>query len=196
MCRAAAAAACAWLCGTAAAQTKLTDGNLFGAVAQWLADPSAATVEYGAISMWDTGQVTHMAGLFAHSAFNEGVSNWDTAAVTSMQFMFSNTSFNRDVSQWDTSAVLDMRSMYSFNGVFDQDLSAWETKGVTDFSEMFFAAASFDQSLRWCVEPNVAAARAFQGTPCAAKSCGAQLGECSPTTANSSTLAAVNSSSA
>ena len=47
-----------------------TDATLGTAVAAWLADPAAAELEYGHISVWDTSYVTDMLALFcAHSVY-------------------------------------------------------------------------------------------------------------------------------
>jgi surface protein len=70
------------------------------ALAEWNADSPTAEQTYGAISTWDTSQVTDFSHLFC------GIpSNAKCPDATAMQ------SFNGDITTWDTSSVRTMYSM-------------------------------------------------------------------------------------
>jgi hypothetical protein len=66
--------------------TALTDDNFFTACDAWVADPAAASAEYGDIKGWDTSAITNMQDAFEDAfAFNDDISAWDTSSVTTMR---------------------------------------------------------------------------------------------------------------
>jgi surface protein len=127
------------------------DGDISRAVDAWCTDATAAEVEYGHISHWDTSRVTNMKQLFNgdtsyggvgrenRRTFNSDISQWDVSKVTSMHYMFSGaSSFNTDMSQWDVSNVTSMRYMFRGASSFNKDISQWDISKVTDMFCMFY----------------------------------------------------------
>ncbi|MHC5124369.1 MAG: BspA family leucine-rich repeat surface protein, partial [Planctomycetota bacterium] len=83
------------------------------------------------ISLWYTGGVTDMSGMFYDTPFNQDISGWNTSNVTSMYWMFFEASlFNQPIGGWDTSNVEDMDLMFYGASVFDQDISGWCVTGL------------------------------------------------------------------
>jgi len=108
----------------------------------------------GAITNWNTANVTDMRSMFAYAQeFNQKISTngdfWNTSAVTDMQFMFFNASgFNQDITNWDTSSVTNMERMFSratnFNQNIKTDGDCWNTSTVTNMKAAFEYASAFD----------------------------------------------------
>jgi len=90
------------------------DSTIHVGVDEWIADSTAAALDYGSISGWDVSGVTDMDSLFtAEPTFNDTISNWDVSGVTTMEHMFDGaTSLNQDLSSWDISAVTSMDAMF------------------------------------------------------------------------------------
>merc|ERR1719424_2077507 len=61
---------------------------------------------------------------------------------------------------------------------FNAAIDAWDVSSVTDMYGMFYGASDFDQDLGWCVGTSVNTDSAFQGSACAATSCGVTKGGC------------------
>ena len=72
------------------------DDSIHEAVSAWLEDETSARQTYGDISVWDTSEVTNMAGLFcahgicgdkvksAAASFNGNLSAWNVGKVSTM----------------------------------------------------------------------------------------------------------------
>jgi surface protein len=105
-----------------------TDHSIRTAVTAWLSAATAAEATYGHISMWETGGVTDMSGLFCSTAlycpsysnagaasFNDDISGWDISGATTMSLMFYGAeAFNQDLG-WcvDDDVGLSMAFFYS-----------------------------------------------------------------------------------
>ena len=62
-----------------------TDDDIHATVNAWCADPEAAEIEYGHISLWDTSKVTNMRNLFRYKrSFNDDISQWNVGNVTNI----------------------------------------------------------------------------------------------------------------
>jgi len=136
-----------------------------------------------AIDAWDVSSVTNMEVMFYRAnAFNGAIDAWDVSSVTVMYYMFGETrAFNGAIGAWDVSSVTSMYGMFgmfyyadAFNGAID----AWDVSSVTDMYAMFYGADDFDQNLGWCVGTSVNIDLAFDGSACAATSCGVTQGGC------------------
>jgi surface protein len=129
--------------------TALTDANFQTACDAWVSDPSAATIEYGAIADWDTSGITDMSHAFEDAAsFNDDISAWNTGQVTSLKNMFFfATAFDQDIGSWDVSKVTTMEGMFYSSFAFNQDIGSWVTSKVTNMRKMFNAADAFNQDI-------------------------------------------------
>jgi surface protein len=144
--------------------TKWASGNNYGTMPNW--DTSLVTdmsSHYGGwpsgfgtkstfngdLSMWDTGKVTTMQGMFLiASAFNQDIGGWNTAQVTNMWAMFASASaFNQDIGSWNTAQVTNMRTMFASASAFNQDIGSWNTAQVTRMDGMFASASAFNQDI-------------------------------------------------
>jgi surface protein len=99
--------------------------------------------------MWDTGNVTDMAGMFAQAReFNGDIGSWDTRKVKNMRNMFEGAiKFNRDIGKWDTSKVTNTSSMFNGATAFNQNLSTWKLSSVKDVREhtqLMFAGSGME----------------------------------------------------
>ena len=73
---------------SAAALTPITNANIKNAASEWVSNPSDATVKYGNITDWKTGDVTDMDALFMNAAsFDEDLSKWDMSNVTTVKYV-------------------------------------------------------------------------------------------------------------
>jgi surface protein len=79
--------------------------ELQDAITAWIADPTAAAINYGPIKAWDTSLITDMSSLFgSRSSFNDDISNWNTEAVTGMK-VFQQRPFQLEYSCRDKHGV-------------------------------------------------------------------------------------------
>ena len=151
-----------------------TKAQLSSAIDEWIADPTAAGQEYGAINSWVTTEILDMSNLFLNkSTFNSNINNWDVSNVTTMNSIFEGaTAFNQPLNQWDTRKVTDMdeaflnaitfnqnisswgldfvlttRSMFQNATSFNQNIGIWDVDSVQDMAFMFYGATSFDQNI-------------------------------------------------
>ena len=71
----------------------MNNEGIRAALKKWNISRSAAELEHGPISMWDTQYVTDMSNLFKHQRdFNEDINGWNVANVMTMEKMFSGAS--------------------------------------------------------------------------------------------------------
>ncbi len=89
----------------------------------------------------DTSAITDMNYLFSagsddFSQFNGDISLWNTGNVKLMSGMFLKSSFNGDISKWDVSSVTDFSFMFR-NSSFKGDLDAWKVSGDAYFKDIF-----------------------------------------------------------
>jgi surface protein len=79
----------------------MNNEGIRAALEEWRFSRSAAELEHGPISTWDTQYVTDMSRMFKYqSDFNEDISRWNAANVTTMEGMFSGaSSFNQPLGQ-------------------------------------------------------------------------------------------------
>jgi surface protein len=115
----------------------LTNGQLITQIGEYCEDANQAINDHGALSTWDTSEVTDMSDLMPNAcasslgegdpiSFNADISSWDVSRVTTMARMFQGAiSFNRDISGWDVRSVVDMESMFEGATTFNQDLPDW-----------------------------------------------------------------------
>ena len=124
------------------------DATLRIAVREWLQDPTAAEVQYGHISDWDTSRVRDMSNLFSGAVdFNQPL-RWNTRNVDNMESMFVQaSSFNQPL-ELDTSRVRNMCNLFARAVNFDQPLVRWDTGNVRDMSFMFQGADAFNRPLQ------------------------------------------------
>ena len=124
------------------------DATLRIAVREWLHDPTAAEVQYGHISDWDTSRVRDMSNLFSGAVdFNQPL-RWNTRNVDNMESMFVQaSSFNQPL-ELDTSRVRNMCNLFARAVNFDQPLVRWDTGNVRDMSFMFQGADAFNRPLQ------------------------------------------------
>jgi len=133
---------------------KFTNTTIKTAVNKWIANPAAATAEYGHIKYWDTSAVTDMTNLFQNrTTFNDDISNWDVSNVTSMFQMFRGArKFNQPIGKWDVSKVKNMHYMFLWTTVFNQPIGNWNVSNVTNMKEMFNGSRAFNQPIgKWNV---------------------------------------------
>ena len=122
--------------GGAAAST-FTETTLKTTVAEFSANLTYATAEYGPISDWDVSAITDMRQLFDFlSDFNADISAWNTSSVTDMDSMFQGASAFNQALSFDTSSVMVMHSMFQGASAFDQPLS-FNTSSLTNVNHMF-----------------------------------------------------------
>eukprot|EP00949_MAST-11_sp_MAST-11-sp1_P004618 g4618.t1 len=157
------------------------DGSIHEAVSAWLEDETSARQTYGDISVWDTSEVTNMAGLFcandecgnnkksAAASFNGNLSAWNVGKVSTMYRMFYNAEkFDSDVSKWNVARVSTMKGMFRQAYQFDSDVSKWNVAKVSTMHRMFHTARTFNSDVsKWNVakvstmHDSFAAARVF-----------------------------------
>ena len=138
----------------------LTQTEFNDAVTDWFDNSrtEASPGPEGAMSLWDTQDVTSMHYLFFNkpgiATFNVDISNWDVGKVTSFENAFRGAAaFNQDLSSWVTSAVTDMTSMFSGatsfvgTGGLATSSNVWNTDVVTNMSNMFKDAVAFNQDI-------------------------------------------------
>jgi surface protein len=131
-----------------------TDDDIHAAVNAWCADPRAAEIEYGHISLWDTSKVTNMRHLFRDKRyFNDDISLWNVGNVTNMHGMFYYAfAFNQPLGQWNVGKVTNMHDMFCCASAFNQPLGQWNVGNVTTMEGMFCDASAFNQPLgQWNV---------------------------------------------
>ena len=126
-----------------------TDDDTHAAVNAWCADPEAAEIEYGHISLWNTSKVTNVKELFKNKRnFNDDISQWNVGNVTNMRGMFWGASaFNQPVEQWNVGNVTTMGYMFYNASAFNQPLEQWNVGKVTTMQDMFNGASAFNQPL-------------------------------------------------
>lgn len=135
--------------GTATDRVRLNNQTIRIAVRDWIADPRSAQRRYGAISTWNTTDVTDMSRLFDQcTLFDEPLASWDTSNVVDMSYMFSYAMrFDQPIGHWVTSNVRDMSYMFTKAARFNQPIGAWEVGNVRNMRYMFSDATQFDQPI-------------------------------------------------
>ena len=91
-------------------QTSFTSkSELQAALAEWCADPTAATATHGDISTWDTGGVTDMSGQGSSQPYT---SFFPSACHSSCSTAYCITTFNGAIGSWNVVGVTSMDSMF------------------------------------------------------------------------------------
>ena len=120
----------------------MNNEGIRAALKKWRISRSAAELEHGPISTWDTQYVTDMSGLFQYRRdFNEDISGWNVANVTTTERMFYDAfSFNQPLEQWNVANVTIMQDMFNGARAFNQPLEQWsreykyQCKSIVDSS--------------------------------------------------------------
>jgi len=90
----------------------------------------------GDISLWETGEVHNMFGMFNQSNFDGDISRWDVSACRNMSYTFNGSAFNGDISKWNVGGVRLMISTFD-DSRFAQDISKWEPARECDAASEF-----------------------------------------------------------
>ena len=161
-----------------------TDADMRAAVDTWLYLPTSMAHDglgyFGGIRVWNTSAVTDMSRLFFQKTqdnlrYNgDELASWDVSRVTTMESMFAFSVFNGNLAAWDVASLATTEGMFEGATLFNGDLGAWGISALTTMAFMFRDASSFDHDLGWCMrfQDGVNIDAAFEGTACAARSCG------------------------
>ena len=104
---------------------------------------------YGAISDWDTSEVTDMSEAFANAnEFNGDIERWDVSRVKKMFRMFYRAyNFNGNLTNWNVAEVTDMNQMFAKAYKFNGDIASWNVRSSPDMYLMFQDAKSFEANV-------------------------------------------------
>ena len=127
-----------------------SDDDIQQAVDEWDSKPIYAKEKYGAISQWDTSEVTiTLKELFKENINdNDNFSKWTTKCrrfdddiQQAVDEWYRNPIDAKvkygAISHWDTSAVTTMDALFQGKRKFNDDISKWDVSSVTNMKSMF-----------------------------------------------------------